>query len=98
MTYKLWTYLLMDMMDGHTYLPATLPGQPLTCTRNSPSHPCPAMSDSSILVKRNLITLQSSNFRTPLRVRKFFHVLNQHQWFLVLTLPCRMTQNTFHCV
>lgn len=73
MTYKLWTYLLINMTDGHTYLSVTLPGKPLTCPCNSPSHP--RLKHSG---EEKLITLQSSNFRTPLRVRKFFHVLNQH--------------------
>ena len=78
MTYKLWTYLLINMTDGHTYLSVTLPGQPLTCPCNSPSPSLPTHVRLKHSGEEKLITLQSSNFRTPLRVRKFFHVLNQH--------------------
>lgn len=63
-----WTHLLISYLAWQT---SDLPMQ-----LSLPSLPTHVRLKHS--GEEKLITLQSSNFRTPLRVRKFFHVLNQH--------------------
>lgn len=63
-----WTHLLISYLAWPT---SDLPMQ--LSLPSLPSHV--RLKHSG---EKKLITLQSSNFRTLLRVRKFFHVLNQH--------------------